>query len=41
MSFTKTTEADSLYNNLENMSVSELLKNINSEDKIVPLAVDK
>ena len=41
MSFTKTTEADSAYENLEHMSVSELLKNINSEDKTVPLAVEK
>ena len=41
MSFTKTTEADSHYNHLEKMSVSELLSNINSEDKSVPIAVDK
>jgi len=41
MSFTKTTEADSHYNHLEKMSVSELLTNINSEDKSVPLAVEK
>ncbi len=38
---TKTTEADSYYNNLENMSVSELLQNMNTEDKTVPLAVEK
>ena len=37
----KTTEADSYYNNLENMSVSELLQNMNTEDKTVPLAVEK
>ncbi len=41
MSFTKTTEADSLYNHIENMSVSEVLKNINSEDKTIPQAVEK
>ena len=37
----KTTEADSYYNNLENMSVSELLQSMNEEDKTVPLAVEK
>lgn len=37
----KTTEADSYYNNLENMSVLELLQNMNKEDKTVPLAVEK
>ena len=41
MEFTKTTEQDSNYNNLEQMSISELLININSEDKTVPLAVEK
>lgn len=41
MSFTKTTEADSGYDHLEKMSVSELLTNINSEDQTVPLAVEK
>ena len=41
MNFTKTTEQDSNYHHLEKMSVSELLKNINNEDKTVPLAVDK
>jgi len=41
MKFTKTTEQDSKYNNLENMTVSELLTNINNEDKTVPLAVEK
>jgi N-acetylmuramic acid 6-phosphate etherase len=41
MSFTKTTESDSDYDNLENLSVTELLQNINSEDKTVPLAVEK
>ncbi len=41
MSFTKTTEADSHYNHLEKMSISELLSNINSEDKSIPLAVEK
>jgi N-acetylmuramic acid 6-phosphate etherase len=41
MNFTKTTEQDSKYNHLEKMSVSELLININNEDKTVPLAVEK
>ena len=41
MSFTKTTEQDSHYNHLEEMSVSELLININNEDKTVPKAVEK
>ena len=41
MSFTKTTEQDSYYNHLEKMSVSELLSNMNAEDKTVPLAVEK
>ena len=41
MDFIKTTEQDSKYNHLEKMSVSELLTNINNEDKTVPLAVEK
>lgn len=41
MSFTKTTEQSSRYEQLENMSVHELLTNINNEDKTVPLAVEK
>ncbi|ALU74557.1 N-acetylmuramic acid 6-phosphate etherase [Tenacibaculum finnmarkense genomovar ulcerans] len=41
MNFTKTTEQDSKYNNLEKMSISEVLSNINNEDKTVPLAVEK
>ncbi|GAA3574933.1 N-acetylmuramic acid 6-phosphate etherase [Snuella lapsa] len=41
MSFIKTTEQDSKYNHLEKMSVSELLENINNEDKTVPFAVEK
>jgi N-acetylmuramic acid 6-phosphate etherase len=36
-----TTEKDSNYNDLEKMSVGEILKNINNEDKTVPLAVEK
>lgn len=36
-----TTEQSSYYNDLEKMSVGELLKNINNEDKTVPLAVEK
>ena len=41
MDFIKTTEQDSNYTNLENMSISELLININNEDKTVPIAVEK
>lgn len=37
----KTTESDSRYNHLEKMAITELLKNINKEDKTVPLAVEK
>lgn len=39
--FTKVTEQSSEYNHLEKMSVAELLRNINNEDKRVPLAVEK
>jgi N-acetylmuramic acid 6-phosphate etherase len=41
MVFIKTTEQASKYEHLEKMSVRELLTNINSEDKTVPLAVEK
>ena len=41
MNFTKTTEQSSKYEHLEKMSVTELLSNINNEDKTVPLAVEK
>ncbi|MEH6408249.1 MAG: N-acetylmuramic acid 6-phosphate etherase, partial [Leeuwenhoekiella sp.] len=41
MSFTKTTEQNSKYDHLEKMDVNELLTSINTEDKIVPLAVEK
>lgn len=37
----KTTEADSYYDNLEQMTVADLLQNMNKEDKTVPLAVEK
>ncbi|HEY8783327.1 MAG TPA: N-acetylmuramic acid 6-phosphate etherase [Mucilaginibacter sp.] len=37
----RTTEKDSHYNNLEKMSVMEILENINKEDQTVPLAVSK
>jgi len=37
----KTTESDSNYNHLEKMTISELLTNINKEDKTVPKAVEK
>ena len=37
----RTTEKDSNYTGLENMSVKELLQNINNEDKTVPAAVEK
>jgi N-acetylmuramic acid 6-phosphate etherase len=41
MKFTKTTEQDSNYNNLEKMSITDLLQNINKEDNTVPQAVQK
>ena len=41
MNFTKTTEQSSKHDNLEKMSVADLLFNINNEDKMVPLAVEK
>ncbi len=37
----KTTESDSKYNNLEQMEISELISNINAEDKTVPIAIEK
>ncbi len=36
-----TTESPSYYDNLEKMSIKDLLKNINKEDQTVPLAVAK
>ncbi|HLT33410.1 MAG TPA: N-acetylmuramic acid 6-phosphate etherase [Aquaticitalea sp.] len=41
MAFIKTTEQNSKYHHLEKMSINELLTNINTEDKTVPLAVEK
>jgi len=41
MNFIKTTEQSSNFNDLEKMSVSELLTNINKEDQSVALAVEK
>jgi N-acetylmuramic acid 6-phosphate etherase len=41
MTFIKTTEQDSNHKHLEKMSVAELLKNINNEDKTVPHAIEK
>lgn len=41
MKFKRTTEESSNYDHLERMTVAELLKSINSEDKTVPLAVEK
>lgn len=41
MTFVKITEQSSLYDNLEGMSVSELLTHINHEDQKVALAVEK
>ncbi|MBT8244193.1 N-acetylmuramic acid 6-phosphate etherase [Winogradskyella sp.] len=41
MNFEKITEKDSNYDNLEKMSVNEIITNINTEDKTVPLAVEK
>lgn len=37
----KTTEADSYYSDLEQMSTLELLRNMNREDKTVPLAIER
>jgi N-acetylmuramic acid 6-phosphate etherase len=37
----RTTEQDSLYNDLEKKSVIKLLENINNEDKSVPFAVEE
>jgi N-acetylmuramic acid 6-phosphate etherase len=39
--FQRITEQASRYDHLERMSVGEILTNINTEDKIVPLAVEK
>ena len=39
-SFIETTEAPSLYENLDKMSVFEMLKGMNEEDKKVPFAVE-
>ena len=36
-----TTEKESGYTSLENMTATELLRHINNEDKTVPLAVEK
>ena len=36
-----TTEQSSMYNDLEQMSIDELLVNMNQEDKLVPLAIEK
>lgn len=41
MSFTKTTEQDSKYNHLEQMTASALLNTINTEDKTVAFSVEK
>ncbi len=41
MNFIKTTEQSSKYNHLEKMTVSELLQNINNEDKTVAYLVEK
>ncbi len=40
MEFERITESPSIYRNLENMQVGEILKNINTEDKKVPGAVE-
>jgi N-acetylmuramic acid 6-phosphate etherase len=39
--FIKVTEQASRYNDLEKMSIQEILTNINQEDKTVPDAVEK
>jgi len=40
-SMDRTTERDSRFNDLEKMTVSEILRHINEEDQTVPLAVEK
>lgn len=41
MDFHKTTESDSKYDDLENKSISQILSEINQEDKTVPFAIEK
>lgn len=41
MEFIRTTEAESIYNELEKMTINELLVNINKEDTTVPSAIQK
>ena len=41
MEFKRITESESNYRHLEKMPVMELLTNINTEDKTVPLAIEK
>lgn len=41
MNFKKVTEQDSKYEQLEHMSISQLISHINNEDKTVPIAVEK
>ena len=41
MAFEKITEKSSLYNDLDKMSIGELLYSMNQEDQKVPLAVEK
>lgn len=41
MQYNKITEQSSKYQNLENMSIMELIENINKEDKTVAFAVEK
>ncbi|WP_099464160.1 MULTISPECIES: N-acetylmuramic acid 6-phosphate etherase [Parabacteroides] len=41
MAFQKITESDSLYNDLDKMSVREILEDINKEDQKVAIAVNK
>lgn len=41
MNFKKITEADSHYRHLDKMSIAEILKNINNEDKTVPLSIEQ
>ena len=41
MSIIKVTEQDSLYNNLENFSTTELINSIHNEDKKICSAIQK
>lgn len=41
MEFSKTTEQESKYNDLEHMDVSQIIRLMNAEDRLVPLAIEQ